>query len=113
MILLTLKYVLQSNTDDGTTIKRSMDPFQVPIGVVTKARDKRFKVTLYGLIQCIWAKESSYRSKGDSTRVPQGWMSIIQAWINGRWQRSKKLPNWQIESTAIDQTLYTEAMCYS
>ena len=56
-----------------------MDSIQVPIGPVTKVRPKRFKETLNGLIQHIWAEENSCRSKGDATCVPQGWMSIVQA----------------------------------
>ena len=68
----------EKGNDEGTTNKWSMDPIQVPIGPVPKARSKRFKKTLHGLIQCIWAEESSCRSKGNSTHNPQGWVSIIQ-----------------------------------
>ena len=64
--------------DEGTTNKWSVDSIQVPIGPITRAWPKRFKETLNGLIQNIWAKESLCRSKGDATHVPQGWMSIIQ-----------------------------------
>ena len=69
---------LEEGNDEGTTNKWSIDPIQVPIGPVTRRRAKRFKETLNGLIQHIWAEESSCRSKGDATCVPRGWVSIIQ-----------------------------------
>ena len=48
------------------------DPVQVPIGPVTRARAKRFKESLNGLIQHIWAKDNS-------THELQGVVSMIQA----------------------------------
>ena len=67
-----------STSDEGTTNKRGMDPIQVPIGPVTRARAKRFKETLNELIQRFWAKESSWRSKRDVKSVLQDWMSVVQ-----------------------------------
>ena len=65
--------------DEGITNKWSVDPIQVPIGPVTRARAKRFKETLNVLIQHIWAKESSWRFKGDVKSVLQDWVSMVQA----------------------------------
>ena len=56
-----------------------MDPIQVPIGPVTRARAKKFKETLNAFIQCIWAEESSWRFKGDDKSVVQDWVSVVQA----------------------------------
>ncbi|GMN59289.1 hypothetical protein TIFTF001_028389 [Ficus carica] len=56
-----------------------VDPIHVPIGPVTRARTRRFKETLNGLIQIIWTEVNLCRPKGDVPRVPQGWISMIQA----------------------------------
>jgi hypothetical protein len=42
--------------DQGTTSK---DLIQVPIGLVTRARAKKFKDVLNGLIQELWAQANS------------------------------------------------------
>ena len=55
-----------------------MDPIQVPIGPVTRARAKKFKETLNAFIQRIWAEESSWRSKGDDKSDVQDWVFVIQ-----------------------------------
>ena len=55
--LKTLK--IQTLADEGMTNQWRIDPIQVPIGLVTRVRAKRFKETLNGLIQHIWAKEHS------------------------------------------------------
>ena len=65
--------------DEGSANKWSMDPIQVPIGPVTKARAKRFKETLNGLIQHIWAEKHLCRSKEESLRGPQDWITMIRA----------------------------------
>ena len=57
--------------DESITSKWSVDPIQVPIGPITRARAKRFKETLNVLIQHIWAEESSWRSKGNAKIVLQ------------------------------------------
>jgi hypothetical protein len=44
--------------DQGTTSK---DLIQVPIGPVTRARAKKFKDVLNGLIQELWAQANSWR----------------------------------------------------
>ncbi|PON43561.1 hypothetical protein TorRG33x02_333540, partial [Trema orientale] len=41
------------------------DPIQVPIGPITRARAKRFKTALSGLIQSNWAELNSWRHKND------------------------------------------------
>ena len=37
------------------------DPIQVPVGLVTRARAKKFKEVLNGLIQVTWAQSNSWR----------------------------------------------------
>ena len=61
-----------------------MDPIQVPIGPITRARAKMFKRTLNVFIQRIWAEESSWRSKGDDKTVVQDWVSVVQSGRIGR-----------------------------
>ena len=72
-----------SNDDESTTNKWIMDPIQVSIGPVTRARAKRFKETLNGLVQHIYTKVHSCRPKGKSiygpTHGPQAWITLIQA----------------------------------
>jgi hypothetical protein len=46
--------------DQGTTSK---DLIQVPIGPVTRARAKKFKDVLNGLIQELWAQANSWRQQ--------------------------------------------------
>ena len=55
------------------------DPVQVPIGPVTRARAKRFKESLYGLIQHIWAKDHLCGPNDNSKCDLQGVVSMIQA----------------------------------
>ena len=69
----------EEGNDEGTTNKWNADPIQVPIALVTRARAKTFKGTLNGLIQNIWVEVNSWRPKEDAPRVPQGWISMIQA----------------------------------
>uniref|UniRef100_A0A2N9ILF7 Uncharacterized protein n=1 Tax=Fagus sylvatica TaxID=28930 RepID=A0A2N9ILF7_FAGSY len=51
----------QVGCDQGTTSK---DLVQVPIGPVTRARAKKFKDVLNGLIQELWAQANSWRPIG-------------------------------------------------
>ena len=44
--------MVPGDTERGTT---SRDPVQVPVGPVTRARAKKFKEALNGLIQATWA----------------------------------------------------------
>ena len=46
----------EEGNDEGTTNKWNADPIQVPIALVTRARAKKFKETLNGLIQNIWVE---------------------------------------------------------
>ena len=52
---------------------------QLPIGPFRRARAKRFKKNLNGLIQHIWAEENSCRPKEGMSHRPQGGISMIQA----------------------------------
>lgn len=53
-----IKKILRSDGDQGTASK---DLVQVPIGPVTRARAKKFKDVLNGLIQELWAQANSWR----------------------------------------------------
>ena len=63
--------------EDMTTRAWNADPIQVPIGPVTRARAKRFKESLNGLIQHIWAEKHLCGPNDDSIRDPQEWVSMI------------------------------------
>ena len=43
--------------------KAFKDPLHVPVGLITKARSKKIKEALNGLIQEIWADSNTGRSK--------------------------------------------------
>ena len=55
------------------------EPVQVSIGPITRARAKRFKESLNGLIQHIWAKNHLCGPNDNSICDPQGSVSMIQA----------------------------------
>ena len=61
--------------DEGTATNWIVDPIQVPIRPVIRARARRFKKTLNGLIPEV----NSCRPKEDVPLVSQGWISMIQA----------------------------------
>jgi hypothetical protein len=63
--------VLEVDGDQGTTSK---DLIQVSIGPVTRARAKKFKDVLNGLIQELWAQANSLRP---IEHDPQGQQRII------------------------------------
>jgi hypothetical protein len=63
--------VRSSDGDQGTTSK---DLIQVPIGPVMRARAKKFKDVLNGLIQELWAQANSLRP---IEHDPQGQERII------------------------------------
>ena len=65
--------------DASTTNKWSVDPIQVPVGPVARARAKKFKETLNAFIQHIWAEESLWRPQRNDKSVIQDWVSVIQA----------------------------------
>ena len=54
---MRLRIKLSQNTWDETY----SDPMQVPVGLVTRARVKKFKEALNGLIQATWAQSNSWR----------------------------------------------------
>ena len=54
------------------------DPLYVPIGLITKARSKKFKEVLNGLIQEIWANSNSGLSKL-GPKEDEGVINLIQA----------------------------------
>jgi hypothetical protein len=56
--LLPTFHGMDNDGDQGTTSK---DLVQVPIGPVTRARAKKFKDVLNGLIQELWAQANSWR----------------------------------------------------
>jgi hypothetical protein len=64
-----------SDGDQGTTSK---DLVQVPIGPVTRARAKKFKDVLNGLIQELWAQANSWRPIEHDPRGQQRIVTLIQ-----------------------------------
>ena len=54
------------------------DPLHVPIGPITKARSKKIKEALNGLIQEIWADSNTGRSKL-GPKEDEGVINLIQA----------------------------------
>jgi hypothetical protein len=66
--------------DQGTTSK---DLVQVPIGPVTRARAKKFKDVLNGLIQELWAQANSWRPIEHDPRGQQRIVTLIQV-LEGR-----------------------------
>jgi hypothetical protein len=61
--------------DQGTTSK---DLIQVPIGPVTRARAKKFKDVLNGLIQELWAQANSLRPIEHDPLGQQRIITLIQ-----------------------------------
>jgi hypothetical protein len=66
---------LATDGDQGTTSK---DLVQVPIGPVTRARAKKFKDVLNGLIQELWAQANSWRPIGHDPPGQQRIITLIQ-----------------------------------
>ena len=65
-----------NDAEHGTT---SRDPVQVPVGPVTRARAKKFREALNGLIQATWAQVNSWMPIEGDERLFQRWNTIIQA----------------------------------
>jgi hypothetical protein len=61
--------------DQGTTLK---DLIQVPIGPITRARAKKFKDVLNGLIQELWAQINSLRPIEHDPQWQQRIVTLIQ-----------------------------------
>jgi hypothetical protein len=68
-------FVVMSDGDQGTTLK---DLVQVPIGPVTRARAKKFKDVLNGLIQELWAQANSWRPIEHDPHGQQRIVTLIQ-----------------------------------
>ena len=54
------------------------DPLHVPVGPITRARSKKIKKALNGLIQEIWADSNTGHSKLDP-KEDEGVINLIQA----------------------------------
>ena len=67
-----------NDADMASTRAWNMDPIQVPIGPVTRARAKRFKNALSGLIQDIWAQTCTWRPIDGDERISKPITSLIQ-----------------------------------
>ena len=52
---------IKDKTITSTWDETYSDPIQVPIGPVTRARAKKFKEILSGLIQATWAQSNLWR----------------------------------------------------
>ena len=63
---------------DGDQGTASKDLVQVPIGPVTRARAKKFKDVLNGLIQELWAQASLWRAIEHDPRGQQKIVNLIQ-----------------------------------
>jgi len=69
-----ISYIINDG-DQGTASK---DLVQVPIGPVTRARAKKFKDVLNGLIQELWAQPNSWRPIEHDPRGQQRIVTLIQ-----------------------------------
>jgi hypothetical protein len=67
-----------SCTNDGDQGTTSKDLIQVPIGPVTRARAKKFKDVLNGLIQELWAQANSGRPIEHDPQRQQRIVTLIQ-----------------------------------
>ena len=83
------------------------DPLHVPVGPITKARSKKIKEALNGLIQEIWADSNAGNSKL-SPKEDEGVINLIQAiegWSSliGRdlWRGS--MANWFLASISVNR----------
>jgi len=68
----------QEEGNDGDQGTASKDLVQVPIGPVTRARAKKFKDVLNGLIQELWAQANSWRPIEHGPRGQQRIVTLIQ-----------------------------------
>ena len=59
-------------------INKLKDPFPVPIGPITRARSKKIREALNGLIQEIWADSKTGHSKL-GPKKDEGIINLIQA----------------------------------
>ena len=68
----------QEEGNDGDQGTASKDLVQVPIGPVTRARAKKFKDVLNGLIQELWAQTNSWRPIKHDPHGQQKIITLIQ-----------------------------------
>ena len=68
----------QEEGNDGEQGTASKDLIQVPIEPVTRARAKKFKDVLNGLIQELWAQANSWRLIERDPRGQQKIVTLIQ-----------------------------------
>jgi hypothetical protein len=66
---------IEVDGDQGSTSK---DLIQVPIGPVTRARAKKFRDVLNGLIQELWVQSNSWRPIEHDPRRQQRIITLIQ-----------------------------------
>jgi hypothetical protein len=86
-VLEDYQFIFLCDGDQGTASK---DLVQVPIGPVTRARAKKFKDVLNGLIQELWAQANSWRPIVHDPRGQQRIVTLIQV-LEGSSQGN----NWQ------------------
>jgi hypothetical protein len=67
-----------TSSSDGDQGTASKDLVQVPIGLVTRARAKKFNDVLNGLIQELWAHANSWRPIEHDPRGQQRIVTLIQ-----------------------------------
>jgi hypothetical protein len=73
-----LPFKASTRSLDGDQGTASKDLVQVPIGPVTRAREKKFKDVLNGLIQELWAQANSWRPIEHDPRGQQRIVTLIQ-----------------------------------
>ena len=73
--LLHQEFKIKDDGDQGTVSK---DLVQVPIGPVTRARAKKFKDVLNGLIQELWAQANLWKPIEHDPHGPQRMVTLIQ-----------------------------------
>ena len=70
--------LFQKEGNDGDQGTVSKDLIQIPIGPVTRARAKKFKDVLNGLIQELWAQANLWRPIEHDSRGQQKIVNLIQ-----------------------------------
>ena len=77
-LLHSMELALQKIRLSDEHHKAFKDPLHVPVGPITKARSKKIKEALNGLIQEIWADSNIGRSKL-GPKEDEGVINLIQA----------------------------------
>ena len=68
--------LIRSRMENDENRKASTkDPLQVPVGPITRARAKKFKEALNGLIQGLWADSNCKMESNKNLRI----LNLIQA----------------------------------